>query len=212
MYTLITCFAADEIEKLAIWSTVEPGMGITAASLATLRPLIRTVKSQVKSKPMFQQLKPKSWSLYGSSSGKNTTINSKSIATSSGKTDKSKNESQLQSYYSGTHETPGMNSLYDFDEIYDSLRRYDRFNTTPRLNIAREHDNWIGLEAQITPNVQFYDPYRTVDVCNVYPDEESNTPREISHHGVGDSSPEFGRRATWWRFSRSSVGTEELGR
>jgi hypothetical protein len=38
-----------EIQPLAIWSTVEPGLGITAASLATLRPLLRRAIQTMKS-------------------------------------------------------------------------------------------------------------------------------------------------------------------
>lgn len=33
----------DVVIDVSIWSTVEPGIGITAASIATLRPLVQTV-------------------------------------------------------------------------------------------------------------------------------------------------------------------------
>lgn len=33
----------DVIIDVSIWSTVEPGIGITAASIATLRPLLQTI-------------------------------------------------------------------------------------------------------------------------------------------------------------------------
>ena len=35
---------------IGIWSAVEPGLGITAASLATLRPLLRVARERVRSK------------------------------------------------------------------------------------------------------------------------------------------------------------------
>jgi hypothetical protein len=38
-----------DIELFTIWSTIEPGMGITAASLATLRPLLRKILRTAKS-------------------------------------------------------------------------------------------------------------------------------------------------------------------
>lgn len=37
------------IERIAVWSTVEVGFGITAACLATLRPLLRNIKKGIKS-------------------------------------------------------------------------------------------------------------------------------------------------------------------
>jgi hypothetical protein len=42
-------FDQENLLWLVIWSTVEPGLGITAASLATLRPLLRRLESQLSS-------------------------------------------------------------------------------------------------------------------------------------------------------------------
>ena len=44
---LITCSA--EVEAITIWSTIEPGLGIIAGSLATLRPLFRSLLKLSKS-------------------------------------------------------------------------------------------------------------------------------------------------------------------
>jgi hypothetical protein len=38
-----------QVQPLAFWSAIEPGLGITAASLATLRPLLRKTIELVKS-------------------------------------------------------------------------------------------------------------------------------------------------------------------
>jgi hypothetical protein len=38
-----------KVQPLAVWSAIEPGLGITAASLATLRPLLRKSIQVVKS-------------------------------------------------------------------------------------------------------------------------------------------------------------------
>lgn len=45
---LIKAVCADETTNFAIWSTVEPGVGIVAASLATLRPLYKLIVTKVR--------------------------------------------------------------------------------------------------------------------------------------------------------------------
>ena len=39
--------AADDVYGIEIWSTIEPGLGITAASAATLRPLLRIFAAKI---------------------------------------------------------------------------------------------------------------------------------------------------------------------
>jgi len=41
---------SGQMLKLAVWSAVEPGLGITATSLATLRPLAQTVTHTLKTR------------------------------------------------------------------------------------------------------------------------------------------------------------------
>lgn len=45
----ISTWLYDTID-LAIWSTIEPGLGITAGSLATLRPLVRKLKANLRNR------------------------------------------------------------------------------------------------------------------------------------------------------------------
>jgi hypothetical protein len=40
---ILTCFPPDATFQIAIWSNVETALGITAGSLATLRPLLRVM-------------------------------------------------------------------------------------------------------------------------------------------------------------------------
>lgn len=50
----------DVIIDVSLWSTVEPGIGITAASIATLRPLLQTFLSRLglAPAPMYNVPRP----------------------------------------------------------------------------------------------------------------------------------------------------------
>lgn len=56
MGSLLTIFDADATVDIAIWSTAEQGLAITAGSLATLRPLLRSISETLNLSSSSRQL------------------------------------------------------------------------------------------------------------------------------------------------------------
>jgi hypothetical protein len=87
----------DHTTKFAIWSTVEPGMGIFAACIATLRPLLRVVRAwlgldgpesdrsrwrnrQIAPRGETERLRRQAEGIESNSTGNHTTKTSSSLA------------------------------------------------------------------------------------------------------------------------------------
>lgn len=102
-FAIANSILLDDAELLAIWSIIEPGFGIIAASLATLRPLLRKFRGNVLS------LRSKS------SSANTTTISGSTTAVratdENSKNSKSEKDALEQFYSCGAYNaTPSLNS------------------------------------------------------------------------------------------------------
>jgi hypothetical protein len=134
----------DGIELLAIWSTIEQGLGITAGSLATLRPLLRSWLRHYRHKKSGKSRSRRRWLFgYGSSTGQTSgsegfTPHESSMSKTMVVTSFSKNGSIPSTFASPltTVEAPdflditntGSNETLDLPN-----QAYVQYNTTPKL-------------------------------------------------------------------------------
>jgi hypothetical protein len=148
---------------LAIWSALEPGMGIMAACLATLRPLLRKMKNQVQSRHSIYLFGSKLGRSPGVSSARNVSRHSKSYQVRSVETNQSESAIRPIRLNSLSDHYPTAGTDDESGESIETLsNHYVRYNTTPQLKPGNEKDEWIDMREDIKVATPVNDPERAL--------------------------------------------------
>jgi hypothetical protein len=115
-------------------------MGIIAASMATLRPLLRRIRSN-------SVLTLPSWKFGSGSSGRRNTGNSRSFTTSIGSGGAPRNIRASQQLSTHGIDERDHNFLSVRSDSAESLNPHTHFNATPKLD-PETKDKWIQMEDQ----------------------------------------------------------------
>jgi hypothetical protein len=196
------------LEFLALWTTIEGGMGITAASLATLRPLLRSILGQNQA-GSFRNVK--FWSRDRSLNDTIDTVNSMSDMSRSDRSQIESN-SATRSLRPNVHGTENvhLSSFSEDGENVESETQYTRFNTTPRLKAEIDLEDGIQVEEGIATRSDMSENQQALAAFDFGLDKEPNTSKgPTAIRTPAGIRREFGQRndarATWWPLPRSSV-------
>jgi hypothetical protein len=188
------------VSLIGIWSAIEPGLGITAGSLATLRPLLRAARDRVRSKLSNSSL-----------SGTARFTNNSSMHWS--------NSNPRQS---GTLDMEELNDLDEHFTFSDKMlntrqekpnyrndntlmvqEQYVSFNVTPQLGQMKTQPKPADLEAGRGSNLRFYEPLSVPAAPLRNIEDETSLNAQTPSSDVSDPTESDRvaktQRSTWWR-------------
>lgn len=180
-------------------------MGITAASMATLRPLLRQIRrnSSISLAPWSDKFRPGSKS---SSRRRNTDTNSRSIISSNGSGVIGSNPRTKRASAQLDAQDPNeqnLNFLTMRGDSAESLNPYTQFNATPRLD-PEPNDNSIRKEDQSKRSHDHKDKSNSLNAFDFnfnFNDDHLPThptgPGSVSDTHTDQSSTT--RYTRWWR-------------
>jgi len=191
----------SEMEILGIWSVIEPGLGIVAACMATLRPLLRHVKRELRSRPALLPFGLRLWRRYDASSTskstcKETTQDSKTLQASSN----DRYSKMVVGSFDRDLDLSGKHGSESFNN------HYVRYNPTPKLEPVSE------LEKAVIIGKGFYfDPLSTQQELATFNfgfdtqnDKDFDTAQLEIEATISSTRNSGSSRATWWPVPASS--------
>jgi hypothetical protein len=186
-------------------------MGITAASLATLRPLLRRVRRQDQSKSSSSlKFGPNTLP----STAKNNSFNSESVNSRSDERRwfkaKSRSATRTPPHDPYTNEDAEFNFCNEEGQSEESVTQGTRFNPTPKLKAEVDLENGMQMREVIGLKSKIDDNQKALAAFDFELDEKQKAQKETSSSGVGgfpgwEYRPRSAVRATWWPLPRSSI-------
>jgi hypothetical protein len=202
------------IEILAIWSAIEPGMGITAASLATLRPLLRAVIRNLRDRKAGKPVSRLRWLFaYGSSSSQNTWSKTSRKQTTTKTAGTRSDMTQTTTFNSfkplNTKDAPDFIDITNSDSTENLPQEdaYVQYNPTPSLQRDARSEEYVEEDAITSPFDDLKKP--ATPATAGFTGHEKMGDVAWPWQGLTDEERQQARRsvqrATWWPLPRTSI-------